>query len=306
MSVPKVSIGLPVYNGQDYLRFAIDSILRQEYSDFELIISDNASEDATADICREYSKEDNRIRYYRSPVNQGAARNYRFVFEHARGKYFKWTAHDDICLPSFLRRCIEVFQRASPSVVLVAPKTMIIDADGKPTNMYTESLDIRAAQPYRRLAGVLRTIQWAPAQFGLIRAEALAKTRLIDSFYASDYILLAELALLGEIWEIPEELFQRRYHQGISTIINKNYSELLTWFDPSIKTHKYYLFPRVRLGAEYVRSVGRIQLSATERFLCYLTIFAVWYWREFRRFASAYKTRLCMAFLRYSLPRVLR
>src|SRR3974377_1117825 len=102
MPVPKVSIGLPVYNGENYLRLAIDSILTQDYTDFELIISDNASADATQEICREYTARDCRIRYYRNKINIGASGNYNRVFELARGGLFKWAAHDDVHLPAFL------------------------------------------------------------------------------------------------------------------------------------------------------------------------------------------------------------
>ena len=95
--VPRVSIGLPVYNGENYMAAAIDSLLAQTFTDFELIISDNASTDATEQICRDYAHRDGRIRYYREEVNRGAAWNFTHTFELARGEYFKWHAHDDLC-----------------------------------------------------------------------------------------------------------------------------------------------------------------------------------------------------------------
>src|SRR5213083_553738 len=107
MTTPKISIGLPVYNGEKYLAVALKSILSQDYEDFELIISDNASQDRTADICRELSGGDKRVRYSRVEVNRGAAPNYQRVFQLANGKYFKWAAHDDVCLPGFLKGCVE-------------------------------------------------------------------------------------------------------------------------------------------------------------------------------------------------------
>ena len=108
---PKVSIGLPVYNGEDFLAEALDSLLDQTYDDFELIISDNASTDSTADICTSYSAKDSRIRYLRSDVNLGAAVNYNLVFELATGEYFKWAAHDDICAPEFIGACVDILDR---------------------------------------------------------------------------------------------------------------------------------------------------------------------------------------------------
>ena len=96
---PRVSIGLPVYNGDNYLAETLDSILAQTFTDFELIISDNGSTDRTEAICRRYAAQDHRVRYVRNPSNLGAARNYKRAFELARGEYFKWNGHDDPLAP---------------------------------------------------------------------------------------------------------------------------------------------------------------------------------------------------------------
>jgi glycosyltransferase involved in cell wall biosynthesis len=290
---PVVSIGVPVYNGERFVRFALDSIVQQDYTDFELIISDNASTDSTGEICRSYAAQDSRIRYLRADVNQGATRNFRKVVEEARGKYFKWAYHDDVCLPGFLTRCVGVLDQAPSSVVLVAPRTEIIDGNGdKSPQLTPERLDTRRHSPHQRLADVLRTVQWASAQCGLFRVEALRKTRLIDAFFASDYVLLAEMALLGQIWEIPEILFQRRFHPGVSTLANKTSADLLGWFDPSARRGKSILSPRMRLGVEYIRSIGRLRLPVADRFKCYAMVFAIWYSNEFRRSGGHYKSQL--------------
>ena len=99
---PRLSVGLPVYNGETYIGQSIESLLGQSYEDFELIISDNASTDSTADICRHYGKQDPRIRYVRQPRNIGLSPNHNFVVQQARGEYFKWAAADDLCAPTFL------------------------------------------------------------------------------------------------------------------------------------------------------------------------------------------------------------
>src|SRR5688572_7662493 len=126
MECPKVSIGLPVYNGENYLSQALDSLLGQTYSDFELIISDNGSTDRTQEICRAYAIKDRRVRYFRSATNRGAAWNFNNVFALSSGKYFKWAAHDDICAPEFLERCLEVLE-CDPGIVVCFPKTMQMD-----------------------------------------------------------------------------------------------------------------------------------------------------------------------------------
>src|SRR5687767_8665908 len=118
---PTVSIAIPVYNGENYLRLSIESILAQDYSDFELIITDNASTDGTEAICRDYANRDPRVRYARNERNIGASGNYNKGFELARGKYFRWQAHDDECHRSMTRKCVDFLESASPEVTMVYP-----------------------------------------------------------------------------------------------------------------------------------------------------------------------------------------
>ena len=218
MRVPRLSIGLPVYNGEKYLGAALHSLLSQDYTDFELIIADNASTDGTEEIARLNALGDPRIRYYRNPANIGAGPNFRLVFDLARGEFFKWAASDDMHYPGFLRRCVEALAAAPPEVVLVTPRAFLIDEEGfslmdeaglplpragcGPGDTGPERLSTRAKTPHRRLAEVLPALRWSTAQFGLFRRKALALTRKIDSFHASDRVLLAEVAMLGEIVEI--------------------------------------------------------------------------------------------------------
>src|SRR5512139_3267591 len=119
---PRVSIGVPVYNGENFLKDALDSLLAQTFKDFEIVIADNVSTDQTEEICRSYAAKDARIRYYRNETNIGAGPNHNRVFELSRGEYFKWVCHDDMCAPEFLERCIEVLDR-DPSVVLCHAET---------------------------------------------------------------------------------------------------------------------------------------------------------------------------------------
>jgi glycosyltransferase involved in cell wall biosynthesis len=299
MGTPKVSIGMPVYNGERYLRTAIDSILEQDYTDFELIVCDNASTDSTSKICSWYAERDSRVRYLRNQTNLGASANYTRVFDSARGEFFKWAAHDDVNLPGFLRRCVEVLNGAPSTVVLVAPRTEIIDESGLRVPSKVESLETRRTVPHQRVAHVLHEVQWATAQFGLFRSEALRKTRLIDAFPASDYVLLLEIAILGEIWEIPEILFQRRFHEEVSTKANRTQSELLNWFDSSKQVKiqgrrglKAELEPRTKLAVEYLKSIARMPMSLKERLLC--SFLALWFWsfRELQRLWPEYTARV--------------
>jgi glycosyltransferase involved in cell wall biosynthesis len=265
MHTPKVSIGMPVYNGEKYLREAIISLLEQDYTDFELIISDNASVDRTAEICLEFARNDPRIRYYRNETNIGAGPNFRRVFELAEREFFKWACHDDVHRPGCLRRLVEVLESAPEKVMLVAPRAEIIDEESAVVRARkVEHLHTTRPKPHQRLAEILPKIELVPAQFGLFRRKALAKTRLIDDFHSSDLVLLAELAMLGEIWEIDEILFARRYHMEVSTLINRTKKEFALWFNPKATGQAL----KRTLLLEYFRSIKRLPLSPLERGLC--------------------------------------
>src|SRR5262245_48603442 len=127
---PRISIGLPVYNGDRFLGEALDCLLSQTFEDFELIVADNASTDETPVICRAYAAADKRVRYVRNEVNIGAYRNFNKVFQLASGKYFKWAAADDVCHKELLARCLSVLETDS-SVVAAYAKARFVDQDGQ-------------------------------------------------------------------------------------------------------------------------------------------------------------------------------
>ena len=143
---PRVSVGMPVYNGQRYVKAALDSVLAQTFRDFELFISDNASTDATEEICREYAARDPRIRYSRNDENIGSARNGNRTIQLATGEYFKSAHHDDLCAPEFLARCIEVLEQ-HPAAVLCYPQSRVIDEHGNLMSDPEDGLDLRAPDP---------------------------------------------------------------------------------------------------------------------------------------------------------------
>ncbi|MEJ2720639.1 MAG: glycosyltransferase [bacterium] len=266
---PLVSIGMPVFNGEDYVDGAIRSLLAQTFSDFELIISDNASTDSTADICREHAEKDERIRLLTNEKNLGAAENYNRVFRASSGgKYFKWAAHDDLCAPEFLERCIAALER-DDGASLCYPRSEFIDARGNSIGVYEEDDDFTADEPTRRFRSWLfeRSGPWCNAVFGVIRSEVLARTPLIGKYNSSDVILLGELALRGKLVRIPEVLFSRRDHPGRSVLAHKDSAARAAWFDPE-SAGKLQL-PAWRWLGGYLGSVWRAPLGIRQRFDCY-------------------------------------
>ena len=133
-SKPLVSIGMPAYNGERYIRQALDSLLAQDYEHFELIISDNASTDGTEQICREYAAKDSRIKFYSNERNLGALANFRAVLALARGPYFMWAAVNDLWEPGFVSELVGLLE-ATPSAVLAGCRAEKIDYDGRPLHL---------------------------------------------------------------------------------------------------------------------------------------------------------------------------
>ena len=216
MSRPRVSIGVPVFNGERFLEETIRSLLRQTYTDFEIIISDNASTDRTEDIARDFVRGDARVRYTRNAGNFGAAYNYRNVFALSTGEYFKWAAADDLCQPEYLARCVDVLDR-DPSAVLVHTRTTFIDEDGRVLDIADPGWDLRSPDPGERLRYVIGAWHWVNIIFGVTRRAALARTRFVGAYPKGDYRVVAELALLGKFIELPERAFLRRLHRDASS-----------------------------------------------------------------------------------------
>jgi glycosyltransferase involved in cell wall biosynthesis len=201
-SAPRVTIGLPVYNGDAFLAAAIDSLLAQTYRDFELIISDNASTDGTEAICRDRAARDPRIRYYRSAKNRGAMWNFNYVVELARGEYFKWAAHDDVHEPTYVERCVEVLDR-DPGVVLACTKLVDIDENNVRKPVEVPDLAWDAARPNVRFRALANPHHRCESVFGVIRASVLRKTMLISDYAGCDRVLLSQIALAGRFHEVP-------------------------------------------------------------------------------------------------------
>ena len=267
----RVSIGLPVYNGEKYLEETLDSILAQTYQDFELIISDNASTDDTPRICRTYASKDSRIRYYRNERNFGASKNFNLVFERSSGEFFKWAPHDDIVAPEFLSRCVSVLDQ-DQSIVLCYSKTGYIDEHGELVGTYDyEMRKIDSQKTHERFGDLIEFGYPMEAIFGLIRASSLRGTLLIGNYIGADRNLLAEIGLIGRIYKIPEYLlFIRSHPQSYSNRIKTLPSsrERLVWWDPKKAGQISFTYNII----EYFRSIRRFPLKWSERLLCYAQI----------------------------------
>lgn len=272
---PLVSIGLPVYNGEPFLRPAIESLLAQSHANLELIISDNASTDDTAAICGEYAAGDKRVRYFRQPHNVGAPRNWNFVANRARGQYMKWATANDYCDRTMLAACLVVLE-SDPRVVLCYGRTHLVDEATGVARPYDGDLSLTEEQPSVRLARLNRELKLNNAMNGLIRMDALRKSGMIRLYPAGDLILMAELAMVGMFVLLPEPLLFRRVGpRTFSGYLSK--AEQRHFFDPGAKSEPRLVW--LRRYIDYSASVLRASMSISEkqRALTLVARYAYWH-----------------------------
>jgi glycosyltransferase involved in cell wall biosynthesis len=296
---PMVSVGLPVFNGANYVRKAIESLLQQTYGNIEILISDNASEDDTYAICAGFAEADDRIRLSRNDTNIGAAANYNRVVHMARGEYFVWANHDDLWDPTYVERCVEVLSQ-DPSYVLAYAKSKTIDSAGEVVENLNSGLGLDAAQPcdrLRRYHDLFVEIDlrqgwgrepiegfWMPV-YGVIRTEALRRTPLIAKYISSDTILLEELMMIGRFHELDEYLFFKRDHPERSMRASVPYDKRTQWFTG--RSSALFMFPRWRAFLDRMYWSFRLPGTAGAKCRCALEMFVFYFRRPSERNALA-------------------
>jgi len=272
---PTVSIGVPVYNGENFVGEALRSIREQTFDDYEVVISDNASTDRTEAICREFVDRDARFRYDRHAKNLGAGPNFNATFKRARGRYFKWQAHDDLLTPQYLAKTVAALE-ADPAAVLCHSRIRLIDAHGDTLDAdgsdFPEAGALRASDRFLCLA---TSRHQCLALGGLIRTAALAGTPLIASFHGSDRTLLAELALRGTFIEIPEAIFITRDHPGRYRRAAINPEQRLAFHDTSLAgQRRVATWDQYR---EYWAMIARNVTDPYERLRCRRHLLKWWF-----------------------------
>jgi glycosyltransferase involved in cell wall biosynthesis len=282
-ATPRLTIGLPVYNGAESLGGALEALLGQTYEDFELIISDNASTDATGDICRFYEKLDPRVHYYRQPVNRGSAANHNFVVDQANGELFKFASHDDLYARDYLQRCVDALDE-HPEVVLAHSWTAMIDASGAVTSALTYPLLSASPSAPERLRSMLFG-RGGDDFYGVVRARTVRRALRQGSYHHADHTMVSGIALYGAFYQVPDWLYFRREHPQLAARIWQPEPVGDSWpardwptgrtrcanMDP--RRANRVLHPTARLYAEYfwgyIAAIRRAPLSASDRLACY-------------------------------------
>lgn len=260
-SRPRLSIGLPVYNGEKYLAESVESILRQDLADFELIVSDNASTDGTRAIAERYARQDPRVRYLRSETNVGAAGNFNRVFREAVAPLFKWACADDVLADGFLSAAVAEME-SHPEVALCYGRTTLVDAAGRPQSEYDQGLDLRDPEVAARFRIATRRMGLLHALQGVMRTDALRSTGLMATFPGSDEALVVEIAIRGPIHEIPCPMLFRRMHAAAASA-GTTVEERQEHLDPLTRGHLSLWYWRHSL--EHLRAIGRARLSLATR-----------------------------------------
>jgi glycosyltransferase involved in cell wall biosynthesis len=275
MSSPRVTIGLPVYNGAQLLQRSIDSVLGQSFTDLELIIADNGSTDSSVEIA-ERATADPRVRLLRSPENRGAAWNYNRILPEAKGEYFRWHADDDVMGPTLLAHNVAELDR-DPGAVLAYSWTRFIDDDGDLVREFRDDLGLDGDLPHERLRSCIENLTYCNAAFSLIRLERLLKSAQIRPFPGSDVSLLYELACMGRFAVTPEFLFLRRPGNSVK---GKSNSQVADWFQPGGPGRR---MPSVFIYRTMIARIAVLDLSLEERMRLLGVMHAVWPRQQIRR-----------------------
>lgn len=260
----RVTIGMPVYNAERYIMEALQSLVGQTYSDFEIIICDNASTDETFNICHEFCKKHKNITVIKNEKNIGAAANFNLVASKAKSEYFKWASYDDICHRDLIKKCVEFLDK-NKDVDLCYSVAGRIDENGSHLDDYQFDLNTMSDKRWERFSDLIVKRHNCHFVFGVFRTKELKNTCLILSHEGSDRILLGEIGLAGKMYEIPEVLFFRRDHPNVSMRIERQ--NRIAWFDP-LKSGRM-TYPNWRIMVEHARSIFLFPMAITEKLKCF-------------------------------------
>jgi glycosyltransferase involved in cell wall biosynthesis len=265
-SYPLVSIGVPVFNGEKTLEDAIECLLKQDYSNLEIIISDNASTDATQNICEKYSRNESRIKYFRTEENLGAIWNFNHVFELSTGKYFMWAAHDDLRESSFVSSCVDKLEQHPDAVLCQAHTGNYIE--GNDEVLYVANLDsfdneISLSERYRE------TLKCFPATaiYGVYRSSAVRKTHLYENCIATDLAFIQELSMYGRFVQVPRLLFKYFGRKKWNTV-NQDYYVFF-----GNKNKPWWYLPFVALFLNHWNRIASSKNSVRTKLLLWAVLF---------------------------------
>jgi glycosyltransferase involved in cell wall biosynthesis len=254
---------MPVYNAERFLEESLVSLLAQSYTDFEIVICDNASTDGTPAIIERFAREDSRIRPYRNRKNRGLVANFTRVFELSRGRYFRWNAYDDFCRPALFEECVRALE-ANPGAIGSFSLAHQIDGEGNVVNTQVETalrVALCSQYPVHRMKATITRNGWSGVIHGLIRRDRLAEFMPYRDYFGADRLLITQLALRGPMIPVADGLFVQRYHDANSSRRStRELAELLSGRPP-----RGLIFPMGKAFVDYLRLFRDPSLDPIER-----------------------------------------
>ena len=257
---PLISIAMTVFNAAPFLAKSIESLLVQDYENFELIISDNASEDSSSEICREFVRRDNRIKYYRNSINMGPARNSYKAVDLCSGNFIMPAADHDVYDPSFISRLLALLQQ-DESVVLAYPRSIYIDEDDHPMELLPDVIDTRGMDACQRFSKIIREFAWGNMVYGLYRIDAFRAVWHAQPIIGPDHVIIAKLSLLGSIAQIDEPLFFRRRNRPVEDTQECTSRQVALFVDSNLEV----LVPWTRMAYEHIKIIIESKLGYLEK-----------------------------------------
>ena len=258
MNNPKISIGMPVYNGEKSIRNALDSLLAQSFTEFELIISDNASIDETEDICREYAEKDKRILYVRQPSNIGPCANFKFVLDAAKSEFFMWAACDDVRSPDYLSVNYNFLINNKDYVASTSP-VRFEGGDFDEIRMGDASL---SGEMPKRIINFFNTWHTNGRFYSLMRRDDIKTcTEINEHYFGSDMAVVLQLAKRGKL---------NRSAEGYTILGKRGMSNRNDVFSQFRKTKLDLFFPFARLTKFVSNMIA--DLRTYEKIIIYLAL----------------------------------
>jgi len=274
---PRVSFAIPVRNGERFLGRALDSLLAQDFEDFEIVVCDNASTDKTPDVMRRYAERDPRVRCILNAEDIGQIDNFNRVYDMSRGEFFRWMGADDWLEPEYARKCVAVLD-SRPDAVGVTTQWRFMDDAGHVRSIDVPGPRVDAPTPYQRICLTLRLLQDPQALlfdpiYSMIRRDALQRTGLLPINPWTDRLLAVELCLLGSFCHIDDCLSTRRS-------AFERWKERLPRYHTRLGRKRGH---RVMLYVGCAKIVKRASLSAGQKLGCLAAIFTYWLRDDVRR-----------------------
>lgn len=261
---PLVSIAMTVFNAGPFLTKSLESVLAQTYENFELIISDNASEDGSSEICQEFAKRDSRIKYSRNCSNIGPVRNGFKVIDSCSGDFIMPAADHDVYHPDFISRLLDMLQQ-DESVVLAYPRTLYIDENDHPLELLPDVIDSRGMDAYDRFCKVIWEFSWGNMAYGLFRRGAFREAWYPYPIIGCDHVFIAKLSLFGSIAQIDETLFFRRRNRPVENTQECSNRQVAWFVGSNYESH----IPWTRMAYEHLKAITESELKDKEKELLY-------------------------------------